>query len=218
MTNVLISVCGSGFTPEEIDKYKIFQGTLHLSVDDGSVHDVPTSGGKSTVGKAALWNRSLKYFQDHPEFDAILILDKSAVPKRGGILAQLEEACDEVKKPFMSLGFLEMPIYAASKWTLYKRDAHNMGIYLRREAFDKVGFVNNTPRFHTLYLQRLMRTYGFSPTFLPAFRYCEFYFDMPEYVKPEDSRFEKLATDIWNGYGLMESNPGLPKKGEYVTT
>jgi hypothetical protein len=190
----------------------------HIALDCISIrHNLSRMSGnlRTVVGPAANRNRSLKYFNEHKEFDAILILNQDCKVVRPGLFEKLELAIAEVKQPFMSIGHVPLTLEAAGEWVLYYKEANAAGLYLTREAFNQVGYLNNLPSYHKLYLQRLMRTYGFSPQFLPTFRYTNYFLQTPEYKEVTDPRFDKLAAEIWKGYELENWNPGLPKKGEY---
>lgn len=209
----LISIVGEKPTHLPIGLYQ-----THFSDDSGVFNPSPLASGNRNgikAGPAANRNRSLKFFAEHKEYTSILIIDQSVKVLRQGILEKLESAIKETKQPFIAVGHNTLPLAAASSLVVYHNDVNQCGIYLTREAFDKVGYFNNIPRFHTLYFQRLMRAFGFSPEYLPSFRYTSYYLETPEYKETVDTRFDKLATEIWNGYGLEEWNAQLPKKGEY---
>ncbi len=220
---MIVSIDAKNMTEADFIEHNKVWLNPHISLDSGDLPNelVPYSEAISgnnkgiTVGHAANRNRSLRYFASTPCYDSILILDAKVKFLRPGIEDQLKLAIEEVKQPFMSICNTGLPIKAAGEWVVYHEDVNAAGIYITREAFDKVGFFNNTPKYHNLYLQRLMRAYGFSPQFLPTLRYSSYFLDTPEYASVSDPRYQKFADEIWKGNGLYEGNPGLPKKGEY---
>lgn len=214
----LISIC-----TKNLDHELKTAADVHLSYDGGvfagSIEFNAVSGNSkgTVVGPIVNRNRSLKYFSEHLEYDSILILDQNVKLHRPieGLFEKLELAVTEVKQPFMGVAYTGLPLEAAGEWVGYHKDVNPAAMFITREAFDKVGYFNNTPKSHTLYFQRLMRTYGFSPTILPTFRYSLFFLDVPEYKEIEDNKFDKFAAEIWEGYNLKVDATFLPRKGEY---
>jgi hypothetical protein len=209
---ILLAICGQ--KPDQIPE---FSGDMYLSVDGllpKSIRAYKVVGTNKTcnVGPAALRNRTLKYFSEN-DYDSILLWD-SSLPIVD--MTKVQEAIERANLPFVALINLhELDTFAANEWISYKDDIHPSAIYLTREAFSKAGYINNQPRWNTLYFKRLMRLYGQCPDYLPQYTYSHMFLkEIPEYKVAKDPKYDKMVKQVWEGYDLKVESPQLPKKGE----